>query len=398
MGASPSVVFESFSHVTVGSGGGPVSFFFFVSLFFSSSASAAADADARPCVASIFRSYASYAFPLTCFSASCACTIAFVFSATACSNAARFKHRNGMCRNARLHHERPERPPLERVPAVRLDLVRSQQPLRRRVVAEVQQNRRGDVFRRGGELSLGVLVRPPLGRIHQEHRRVRALVHVDHARIQRVRVPALFRAHHHVTLARSRAVVGHRLQSIRDGALRSLVDDVPDLEHDVVLRRRPRGPLDVRRLDLRRGRVLRDERPAAQAAHERRLPRPDVASQDDFEVEFGPLGVLLSKLRIHGGDPALAHLLLRELHRGRGGVRGLRRRASHEGGHVGEPPEPRHRVRRARAPRVCRVDSVADVLAADLAEKRRDFRRRRVGAKEEGRRGAGDVRTREGCH
>ena len=48
---------------------------------------------------SMRRSYASYASPFTTRSASCACTTAAVFSASARSRLARFRHKNGMCRN-----------------------------------------------------------------------------------------------------------------------------------------------------------------------------------------------------------------------------------------------------------------------------------------------------------
>mmetsp|Transcript_3659 Transcript_3659/g.15482 ORF Transcript_3659/g.15482 Transcript_3659/m.15482 type:complete len:390 (+) Transcript_3659:1179-2348(+) len=111
MGASPRVVLLSFSQVMAASSAvaGAVAFASFAPVPGSGAVGAVspspssrcpAVSDRAPLVArSTRRSYSSYLSPFTACSASCACTTPAVFSASARSSVARFRHRNGMCRN-----------------------------------------------------------------------------------------------------------------------------------------------------------------------------------------------------------------------------------------------------------------------------------------------------------
>ena len=100
-GASPSVVLLSFSHVIAASRGPAGDTDAFAPAVDGSFPvpESSPSSPSPPVAASILRSYSSYLDPFTVLSASCACTMAFVLSRIACSRLARFRHRNGMCKN-----------------------------------------------------------------------------------------------------------------------------------------------------------------------------------------------------------------------------------------------------------------------------------------------------------
>mmetsp|Transcript_9077 Transcript_9077/g.30263 ORF Transcript_9077/g.30263 Transcript_9077/m.30263 type:complete len:370 (+) Transcript_9077:496-1605(+) len=103
IGASPKVVRESRSHVMLASSALAGAAVWRVALSSSEAVTPSFPCSSEPPPApvafSIRRSYSSYLSPFTVFRASCACTTPAVFKTSACSKLARFKHRNGMCRN-----------------------------------------------------------------------------------------------------------------------------------------------------------------------------------------------------------------------------------------------------------------------------------------------------------